>query len=275
VTTPVQPQGSARAAVHVGTSGFVYPHWRGTFYPPGLPHKDELAWYASRFGAVELNNTFYRLPSEAAARGWAARVPAGFVFAVKGSRFLTHVKRLRETGEPVARFFRAIAPLGSRLGPVLWQLPPQMKPDLPRLVAFLRALPPGPRYVVELRSPEWYGDALFEALDGLGVSLCLHDLVDAPDPWPPPGPLLYRRFHGTRGAYGGRYGRRALRPQAAKIAALAAAGRPAFAFFNNDAQAAAVRDAATLLELLDEALGAVAGAGSPVRNPAWRDGASP
>lgn len=250
----------APAAVHIGTSGYVYPHWRGLFYPPGLPQKDELAWYASRFDAVELNNTFYRLPTEATARAWASRVPAGFVFAVKGSRFLTHVKRLKETGEPVARFLRAVAPLGERLGPVLWQLPPSMKPDIPRLTAFLRALPAGPRYVVEPRDPAWYRDELFDALQEAGASLCLHDLVDAPVPWPPPGPILYRRFHGTRAAYAGRYGRRALRPAAAEIAALAGAGRPAFAFFNNDAGAAAVRDAAALAGLVAEAFGAGTGA---------------
>ncbi|MGI5863483.1 MAG: DUF72 domain-containing protein [Myxococcales bacterium] len=240
--------------IYVGTSGYVYPDWRGVFYPPGLLHKEELAYYASRFRTVELNNTFYRLPSQAAVRGWAERVPPGFVFSVKGSRYLTHLKRFKETGQGIARFFEAIAALGGHLGPVLWQLPPQMKKDPARLAAFLEALPAGHDYAVELRNPDWYCEEVFDLLDRHSASLCLHDMIDAPAPLPPPGPIYYRRFHGLHGSYGGRYGRRALMRPAAEIATLAAAGRPCFAYFNNDRNADAVFDAATLEALLAEAL---------------------
>ncbi len=240
--------------VHVGTSGYVYSDWRGVFYPPGLPHREELAYYASRFGTVELNNTFYRLPSPTTARAWAERVPAEFVFSVKGSRYLTHIKRLKETGQGIARFFEAIAPLGDRLGPVLWQLPPQMKKDPARLEGFLQALPGGHDYVVELRNPEWYCEEVFALLERCSASLCLHDLTDAPAPSPPPGPIYYRRFHGLHARHGGRYGRGGLRRPAAEIAALAASGRPCFAYFNNDRNAEATLDAATLATLVTEAL---------------------
>jgi uncharacterized protein YecE (DUF72 family) len=234
------------------------------FYPPGLPQKAELGYYAERFGTVELNNTFYRLPTQAAVAGWAARVPPGFLFAVKGSRYLTHIKRLKDTGVGISRFFEAIRPLGEHRGPVLWQLPPQMKPDVGRLSAFLEALPPGSDAVVELRNEDWYRDEVFEALEQHGASLCLHDLVDAQAPFPPPGPLYYRRFHGTMGAYGGRYGRAGLRGAVAEVAAMARAGRPCFAYFNNDVGGAAIVDAATLLAMLEELLGpSPAGAEAP------------
>ncbi|MBI5545318.1 MAG: DUF72 domain-containing protein [Deltaproteobacteria bacterium] len=246
---------SRRPRVRIGTSGYVYPHWRGRFYPEDLPGRAWLAWYAERFDTVELNNTFYRLPTEKAARGWAAQVPRSFLFAVKGSRFLTHVKRLKDTGEGIRRFFEAIAPLAGKVGPVLWQLPPTMKPDPPRLKAFLDALPGGFQPVVELRNPDWYCDAVFEVLEEAGASLCLHDLVEASAPFPPPGRLYYRRFHGAGSPYAGRYGPRTLTRFALEMERLAESGRPCFAYFNNDAQAHAVLDALDLRALLEDRLG--------------------
>lgn len=246
--------------VSIGTSGFVYPHWKGRFYPDGLPAKQYLSFYAQHFGVVELNNTFYRLPTEHAARGWAEAAPPGFVFALKGSRYLTHIKRLKDTGEGIRRFFDAVAPLGRATGPVLWQLPPNMKKDLPRLCEFLEALPAGFAYVVEPRGEDWYDEDFFEALNDLNVALCLHDLIDVKVPYPPPGPIYYRRFHGTTAKYAGRYGRSGLRQPASEIAALAHSGTPCFAFFNNDLNAAAISDAQDLKSLVAEALQAGPGA---------------
>jgi uncharacterized protein YecE (DUF72 family) len=247
--------GELPPTIRIGTSGFVYRHWRaGVFYPEGLPAKQEFPYYSEHFDTVELNHTFYRLPTEGAVRGWAKLAPPNFVFAVKGSRYLTHVKRLKDAGAGVERFFGALAALAPRIGPVLWQLPPNMKRDVPRLSAFARALPDGFAHVVEFRNEEWYVDEVFEALNDLGLSLCLHDKLQGKTPFPPPGPLYYRRFHGADAHYGGRYGRRALHRPASEMVALSGAGRTCFAYFNNDLGGAAIRDAFELKQLVAEAL---------------------
>ncbi len=241
--------------VRIGTSGYVYPHWRERFYPKGLPARAWLGYYAERFSAVELNNTFYRLPTEKAAESWASSTPAGFLFAVKGSRYLTHVKRLTDRGRGVERFFSAIAPLAAKTGPILWQLPPTLALDVPRLGDFLSALPSGFARAVELRSAEWYRDEVYDLLEEQGAALCLHDRVEVEAPFPPPGPFYYRRFHGAKDP-SGLYGRRRLRRAASEIAALARAGRECYAFFNNDLGGAAVSDAQSLSKQVAEALSA-------------------
>lgn len=237
-------------AVRVGTSGWVYPHFRGVLYPAGLPGSRWLSFYARVFGAVEVNGTFYRLPTEAAVDAWREAVPAGFVFAVKGSRFLTHMKRLTDTGQGLDRFFGPVLRLGPRLGPVLWQLPPQMtRPDPERLDRFLAAMPPGVRCAVEFRSEGWYHEEVVDVLRRHRAAFVEHDLVDRPVPRVTGG-MRYLRFHGRTGRYGGRYGRARLRPVADELRAWAHGPRVAFAFFNNDLRGHAVRDALDLAALL-------------------------
>lgn len=230
----------------MGTSGWDYPHWRGGLYPAGLPRAAWLARYAELFGTVELNATFYRLPAAASVDRWRDGTPDGFVFAVKGSRYLTHLKRLLDPAAGVERFFAGVRRLAPKLGPVLWQLPPQQKPDLPRLDAFLAALPADVRHVVEFRSAAWYRDDVAALLARHRAAFCEHDLVGRPVP-APTGGFRYLRFHGRGARYGGRYGRARLRPVAEDLAA----GRlPAFVYFNNDLGGAAVRDALELAALL-------------------------
>ena len=247
------------APILVGTSGWDYPHWRGVFYPPGLPRSAWLSYYAGVLPTVELNATFYRLPVAGATERWRAAVPDDFVFAAKGSRYLTHLKRLLDTGPGVARFFARIRPLGEKLGPVLWQLPPQQRPDLPRLDAFLAALPGDLRHVVEFRSAAWYRDDVAALLARRGAAFCEHDLVDRPIPGPTGG-FRYLRFHGSGARYGGRYGRVRLRRVAAD---LLTARLPSFVYFNNDRDGHAARDALALEALLH---GPSAG---PGRWPSW------
>jgi uncharacterized protein YecE (DUF72 family) len=245
--------------LHVGTSGYSYDHWRRIFYPEGLGPGRWLAFYASVFETLELNATFYRLATPAAVDAWRDAVPDGFVFAAKGSRYLTHMKRLTDTGRGVRRFFRPMLRLGDKLGPVLWQLPPQMKPDLPRLETFLRSLPEGLRHVVEFRDGAWHTERTCDLLDELGAALCEHDLVDVPAPRPTGG-FRYLRFHGKTGKYRGRYGRAAL----ARVARdLASWRRDAFVYFNNDTHGHAIRDALELKGLLAEA--SAARLGAPVK----------
>jgi uncharacterized protein YecE (DUF72 family) len=184
----------------VGTSGFSYPAWRGSFYPDDLPAARMLAHYASRLPAVEINNTFYRMPKAEVLAGWAAQVPAGFTFVLKASRRITHLKRLRDVGDEVAHLYRVAAALGAARGPVLFQLPPFLKKDLPRLTAFLATLPPGHSAAVEFRDPSWLDDAVFEALRASGAALCTADTGEPGDaPLLATAPFGYLRLR--RAAY--------------------------------------------------------------------------
>jgi uncharacterized protein YecE (DUF72 family) len=148
----------------VGTSGFSHPHWRGVFFPKGVPQTRWLDRYARSFPTVELNGTFYRLPSEKTIQAWRDTTPPGFLFAVKASRFITHIRRLENPADPLSTFLDRLALLNDKLGPVLYQLPPTMAKDLAVLEAFLRLLPPQPRHVVEFRHPSWYSDGTYDVL---------------------------------------------------------------------------------------------------------------
>ncbi|MEO6462809.1 MAG: DUF72 domain-containing protein, partial [Candidatus Eisenbacteria bacterium] len=154
--------------------------WKGNFYPEKLPAKDMLRFYAGRFPTVEINATFYRMPKEPVLAGWAEQVPAGFAFALKASKYITHIKRLRDSAEPIARLVQVTAALGPALGPVLFQLPPNLKLDLPLLEEFLAALPPGRRSAMEFRHASWFDDAVFAALSARGVALCIADTGEEP-----------------------------------------------------------------------------------------------
>jgi uncharacterized protein YecE (DUF72 family) len=163
---------SGDVRVLTGTSGFSYKEWKGSFYPEELPDSDMLRYYASRLPAVEINNTFYRMPRAALLQSWAEQVPDGFTFALKASQQITHRKRLKDAGEPVSFFLEVATTLGDRLGPVLFQLPPNFKKDLPRLVDFLALLPPVSRSAFEFRHASWFDDEVFEALRRSGAALC-------------------------------------------------------------------------------------------------------
>ena len=239
--------------LHVGTSGWSYPHWRGVLYPEGLPTSRWFERYAREFRTVEINATFYRLPPEATFDQWREQAPHGFVYAVKANRFLTHVKKLRDAEAPLRRFLEAALHLGPALGPILFQLPPAWRPDLDRLRAFVALLPKGPRFVFEFRNPDWMTPALREMLERRGLGCCLHDMKDFTGPRWSTGPLTYLRLHGqSREAPMGSYPARSLRPWAERLAAEAAEGREVWAYFNNDRGGHAVRNARTLGNLLDE-----------------------
>lgn len=230
-------------SVRIGTSGWEYGHWRGRFYPDDLPRDRWLEFYCARFDTVELNASFYRLPDAASFERWARRAPANFVFAVKASRYLTHVRRLRDPEEPLDRLWSRARRLGPHLGPVLYQLPPRWLPDIERLRTFLRAVPSDRDQALEIRDPRWYGDDLLAALDGTAVSLCLHDMPGSETRPVPVGGMVYVRFHGAGERYGGAYPGQRLSAWADRIATWASAGLPVWAYFNNDLGGHAVRDA--------------------------------
>jgi uncharacterized protein YecE (DUF72 family) len=237
--------------VLIGTSGWVYDDWSGRFYPKGLARRGWLSYYAEHFQTVEINGTFYRLPSVKAVAGWRSQVPEGFRFVVKGSRYITHMKRLTNLGDGLNRFFDRLVPLGSMLAVVLWQLPPTMKLDderFDRLDHFLDALPSGPRHAVEFRDASWQCEDGYGLLDKhralvvnvSGPQLRADTVVT--------GGCVYVRFHGLRSGYAYDYTDRDLRPWVAHLRG----NDDGFAFFNNDVGGHAVKNAVQLRELLQQ-----------------------
>jgi len=204
---------------------------------------------------VELNNPFYRLPEKTSFEAWRAAVPAGFVFSVKASRYLTHLRRLRAPSAPLDRLLRRLRPLGPTLGPVLFQLPPQFQANSARLRTFLSALGrqrhvPHLRAVLEVRHGSWLGTETFDLLRKAGVALCFHDSRQEPVTGPVTAGFVYLRRHGTRARYGGSYPERMLRADARRVRGWLAAGLDVYVYFNNDGGGAAVRNAGRLAALL-------------------------
>jgi uncharacterized protein YecE (DUF72 family) len=230
--------------VRVGTSGWQYKDWRGVLYPPRLAQARWLQQYARSFATVELNNAFYRLPSRDTFAGWRDRVPADFLMAVKASRFLTHVRRLREPAEPVSRLMDAATGLGDRLGPVLLQLPPTMRASAELLDGCLARFPKGVRVTVEPRHESWWTGEIRDVLTARGAALCWADRGSRPiTPLWRTADWGYVRFHAGAAQPWPRYGRAALLSWATRIAETWPDSADVFAYFNNDPGGAAIRDA--------------------------------
>ena len=237
--------------VFIGTSGFVYPHWRrGVFYPPGLPQAKELAFYAHEFRTVELNNPFYRLPERETFARWQERTPDDFLFAVKASRFITHIKRLRDCSDPLRFFLEHAWGLGKKLGPILFQLPPQMHADLERLGSFLGILPRSETFALEFRHESWLAVPVFELLRRHRVALCI-PVKGAVEPDSPAvtGRVGYLRMHSGAGP-DGEFTLGQLRGWAGLIRKWLGDGMDVYVYFNNDWQGFAVRNALQLRRLL-------------------------
>lgn len=231
--------------IAVGTSGWQYADWRGRFYPAGVPQRLWLEHYTDAFATVEVNNAFYRLPERATFEDWRARTPADFVIAVKMSRYLTHIRRLREPAEPVARFLDRAAGLGDRLGPVLLQLPPTLRADPGALDAVLREFPAGIRVAVEPRHPSWWTAEVRDGLAARNAALCWADRLSRPvTPLWRTATFGYLRLHEGRAKPWPRYGRRAIDAWLAQIHESYPGGDDVFVYFNNDHGGAAVADAA-------------------------------
>lgn len=235
--------------IHIGTSGWHYPHWNGRFYPAGLPDRQKLQYYAARFEIVELNNTFYRLPTEAAVDGWREHSPADFRFAVKGSRFITHMIKLKSPAPALEKFFSRVDLLGRKMGPVLFQLPPRWEIDQERFAAFLEALPKGPRYAFEFRDPTWNHPAIEALLTKFRAAYCIYDLAGYQSPLTLTTDFTYIRLHGPGGKYQGKYSGEVLWQWANRLRAWGL--NDSYVFFDNDQDAFAVQNAFELKELMD------------------------
>jgi len=235
----------------IGTSGWHYDHWRDRFYPEKLTKAKWLEFYASHFTTVELNNTFYRLPSEAAFVNWRDSSPANFAFAVKVSRFITHIKRLKNTEEAVEKFVTAAKILGEKLGPLLYQLPPNMRRNDGVLESFLSTLPRGMRHVFEFRHESWLNEDVFDVLHKYNIGFCVFDMPEVSCPLVATADFAYVRFHGSTGLYESCYSDEELADWAKKLANLAASLKAVYIYFNNDAEAFAVKNATTLRGYLE------------------------
>jgi uncharacterized protein YecE (DUF72 family) len=236
--------------IWIGTSGYVYRHWRkGVFYPPGLRAREELAFYATRFPTVELNNPFYRLPTAEMFQRWREATPVDFKFAVKASRYITHVKRLRDVKAELALFMERAVQLGPKLGPILFQLPPTQPADLSRLSDFLALLPADYLWVLEFRHPSWHTHQVYQLLSQHGVAFCIPVGGGLQPDRITTAPFTYIRMHRGQESGGG-FTAGELRSWASQARALSKAGKEVYVYFNNDWEGYAVRDAATLRELL-------------------------
>ena len=240
--------------VRVGCSGWQYKDWRGRFYPITLPQKEWLPYYGEAFDTVEVNNSFYRLPTETTFSNWKTRSPENFLFAVKASRYLTHIKKLKEPVEPLKLFWSRARLLEEKLGPVLYQLPTRWERNEARFFEFIDALPAGPLQTVEFREPSWYTDSIFRALEEKGVALCLHDMPGSAPPREGVGPFIYVRFHGSEAKYRGGYPNETMREWAGWLANQVNAGKSVYAYFNNDVAGHAIHDAQTLKGHLESLL---------------------
>ncbi len=245
------PGVSGQGRIRVGTSGWQYPHWRGPFYPPGLPPSDWFAFYAERFGSVEINASFYRRPTQKAVARWKSAAPDGFVFAVKAHRGITHFKKLKNAGQAVADFLEAVSGLGKALGPILFQLPPHWRFDVARLRDFLAELPAGQRFAFELRDPSWINDAALALLAEAKAAFCVYDLAGFRSPVAVTAPFAYIRLHGPGAAYQGRYGQAGLAFWAQIANDWAGQGCDVYCYFDNDQGGFAAMDAALLAAMLE------------------------
>ena len=240
-------------ALWVGTSGWQYRHWRGKLYPRGLPTEAWFDRYAEAFDTVELNVTFYRQPRASVFEGWARRAPGGFLFAVKASRFLTHIRRLRQPRDSVERLMDGASRLGSHLGPILVQLPPDMPAEPGRLAETLAAFPTSVRVAVEPRHASWFSNEVRAVLRDRAAALCWADRRGPRTPveraWAT-APFGYVRFHAGRAGPPGCYGDRALATWLERVrAAWPADAADVFLYWNNDGRGCAPRDAARFAEL--------------------------
>lgn len=238
-------------SVFIGTSGWHYEHWRERYYPLGLPKARWLGYYAQTFRTVELNNSFYHLPSERAFLAWKEATPPGFVFAVKASRLITHLKKLRNVEQALENFLGRARLLGEKLGPILYQLPPNLHKNEALLGDFAASLPTDLLHVFEFRHASWFDPAIFAIMERRRIGFCLFDMPGLACPEMVTGDFVYVRFHGSSHLYSSCYTEEELEEWTRRIRGLAQGRRAAYIYFNNDAEAYAVYNALTLGKKLE------------------------
>ncbi len=243
--------GESTPLLQIGTSGWVYKHWMGIFYPPQLKSDRQLPFYAQHFSTTEVNFSFYRLPERSVFETWREQTPPDFLFAVKGSRYLTHLKKLKEPAEPLSRLMERASGLQEKLGPILFQFPPQWAIDVDRLQNFLKLLQayPQQRYTFEFRHPSWLTSRVCELLESAGAALCLPVSPTVPLSIRLTAPWTYMRMHA--GQWGVGYGDEELLIWAERIRSFRDRGADVYVYFNNDPDGNAIRDSQRLRALLE------------------------
>lgn len=232
--------------IFIGTSGWHYEHWNRIFYPEALPSGKRLRYYADFFSTVEINNTFYRLPSEETVKSWVKATPSMFLFSIKASNYITHTKKLKDSKETTERFFQRILLFKKKLGPILFQLPPSFKKNSERLEEFFQNLPKGYLYVLEFRHESWETDAIYDLLKKYKIALCISDLNGRLTPLEITAPFTYLRLHGPRSAYRGSYSSQQLMLWKKRVQQWKDQKIPSFCYFDNDEKGYALRDALRL-----------------------------
>jgi uncharacterized protein YecE (DUF72 family) len=240
------------ACVLVGTSGWSYEHWRGLFYPANLRRKDWLGFYASRLATAEINNAYYRLPDAGILQGWRDAVPSDFMFAVKGSRYITHMKKLKDASRSVTTFLERISVLGEKLGPVLFQLPPNWHCNRERFASFLDMLSGDFEYAFEFRDHSWHNEEIYGLLEARNAAFCIYELDGFLAPKQITADFVYVRLHGPDGPYRGNYDTRRLSGWAGAFSTWSRQGRRIFCYFDNDQSAYAPRNALRLQRMLSQ-----------------------
>ena len=240
-----------RAAIHIGTSGWHYKHWCGPYYEQKLPASKMLACYYKDFDTVEINNSFYRLPTEETFAKWREDTPRGFCFAVKGSRFITHMKKLKDPENALENLIPRAEALKEKLGPILFQLPPHWKINLERLETFLSALPRKHLYAFEFREPSWHHPETYALLRRFNAAFCMYELDRFQSPEPITADWTYIRLHGPGGKYQGRYSTAQLNAWAGKMRDWSRTLRVIYCYFDNDQAGYAVQNALELKRLVN------------------------
>jgi uncharacterized protein YecE (DUF72 family) len=235
--------------IFIGTSGWSYDHWKGVFYPEVLPQKKHFDFYQRYFDTVELNNPFYRLPSEETFASWKNHSKTGFIFSVKANRFITHMKKLKDPESSLEKMLAHTNNLGRKLGPVLFQLPPRWKKNTTRFTDFLNALPAKGRFVFEFRETSWYDDDIFALLEEHNCAFCIYQLAGHRSPEIVTADFVYIRLHGPAAKYQGNYNDRSLQLWSKKIIKWTGEGKDVYVYFDNDQSAFAVKNALRLKKL--------------------------
>lgn len=233
--------------IFIGTSGWSYKHWKGNFYPAEIKDKDKFSFYLKYFKTVEINNSFYHLPTEKTFRDWRAKTPKKFIFSVKASRYITHNKKLMTDDNSLDYFLSRAEKLREKLGPILFQLPPSWKLNLQRLEEFLSRLPKKHRYTFEFRNKTWFEESTYELLQKYNCALCIYELEGYLSPIEVTADFVYIRLHGPGNKYQGNYTKTVLNKWARRCKDWQRDGKDVFVYFDNDQEGYAAFNAQTLL----------------------------
>lgn len=238
---------SLKNSIYIGTSGWSYKHWQEIFYPNNIVEKEHLAYYAKHFSTVEINNSFYHLLTQKVVENWINSTPADFVFAVKASRYITHIKRLKEPEKMLATFMESIKPFNDKIGPILFQLPPKFNINPERLEYFLKLLPNNYQYAFEFRDKSWFNPEIYGLLKKYNIALCIYNMGDYQSPKEITADFVYIRMHGPGGIGTNKYDNKNLETLVQEIKNYNNKNKKVFCYFNNDEAGFAIENAHSLL----------------------------